>query len=52
MNSKEIVKYVKDIGMAHFITTPYDHETNGVAERYNRTILTMALKDGGIPLMF
>ena len=41
--------------MAHFITTPYDHETNGVAERYNRTILTMALKmlkDGGIPLMF
>src|SRR5437667_7529598 len=31
--------YLKDQGIEHQVTTPYSPESNGVGERYNRTII-------------
>ncbi len=33
--------YLKQHGIEHQVTTPYSPESNGVAERYNRTIMEM-----------
>jgi len=45
--------YLKDQGIEHQVTTPYSPESNGVAERYNRTIMEMVrsmLHHPGYPL--
>jgi hypothetical protein len=38
-NSKELVNFCKDIGIKRELTTPYNPQQNGVAERKNRTIM-------------
>src|SRR5437773_9280371 len=45
--------YLKDQDIEHQVTTPYSPESNGVAERYNRTIMEMVrpmLHHPGYPL--
>ena len=37
--SKEFVNFGKDVGIKRELTTPYNPQQNGVAERKNRTIL-------------
>jgi hypothetical protein len=37
--SKEFVNFCKDVGIKRELTTPYNPQQNGVAERKNRTIL-------------
>jgi hypothetical protein len=37
--SKEFVKFCKDVGIKRELTTPYNPQQNGVAERKNRTIM-------------
>jgi hypothetical protein len=37
--SKEFVNFCKDVGINRELTTPYNPQQNGVAERKNRTIL-------------
>jgi hypothetical protein len=37
--SKEFVKFFKDVGIKRELTTPYNPQQNGVAERKNRTIM-------------
>jgi transposase InsO family protein len=37
--SKEFVNYCKDVGIKRELTTPYNPQQNGVAERKNRTIM-------------
>jgi transposase InsO family protein len=37
--SKEFVNFCRDIGIKREITTPYNPQQNGVAERKNRTIM-------------
>jgi hypothetical protein len=37
--SKEFVNFCKDIGIKRELTTPYNPQQNGVAERKNRTIM-------------
>ena len=37
----EVNKFFKSKGMRHLYTPPYSHQSNGVPERYNRTIQTM-----------
>jgi transposase InsO family protein len=38
-NSQELIKALKDFGVTHGRSTPYRPETNGIAERMNRTVL-------------
>ena len=40
--SKELERYLTDQGIVHERTTPYLHESNGMAERVNQTLATMA----------
>jgi hypothetical protein len=37
--SKEFVNFCKDVGIKRELTTPYNPQQNGVAERKNRTML-------------
>jgi hypothetical protein len=37
--SKEFVIFFKDVGIKRELTTPYNHQQNGVAEKKNRTIM-------------
>jgi transposase InsO family protein len=37
--SKEFVSFCKDVGIKREVTTPYNPQQNGVAERKNRTIM-------------
>ena len=37
----EVSTYLTSQGIKHIRTPPYSHQSNGVAERYNRTIQTM-----------
>jgi hypothetical protein len=37
--SKEFVKFCKDVGIKREVTTPYNPQQNGVAERKNKTIM-------------
>jgi transposase InsO family protein len=37
--SKEFAKFCKDVGIKRDLTTPYDPQQNGVAERKNMTIM-------------
>jgi hypothetical protein len=48
----ELVQFVKGAGIYQQPTVPYSPESNGVAERLNRTIMTKVramLKDSGLP---
>jgi transposase InsO family protein len=36
---KEFVSFCKDVGIKRELTTPYNPQQNGVAERKNRTIM-------------
>jgi len=38
----EADKFIRTKGIKHIYTPPYSHQSNGVPERYNRTIQTMA----------
>ena len=40
--AKELDTYFKLQGIVHEPSPPYSHESNGMAERFNRTIVTMA----------
>jgi transposase InsO family protein len=40
--NKEIETFFSESGISHNRTVPYSHESNGVAERFNRTIITIA----------
>ena len=40
--NKRLSTFLKTKGIVHEVTPPYSHESNGVAERFNRTIMTMA----------
>ena len=40
--NKELEQFFTTEGITHELTPPYSHESNGVAERFNRTIITMA----------
>jgi hypothetical protein len=51
-NSPELIKAVRDIGLAHATSTPGRPQTNGVAERAVRTVLEgarAALEASGLP---
>jgi transposase InsO family protein len=37
--SKEFVNFCKDVGIKRELTTPYNPQQNGVAERKNRTMM-------------
>jgi transposase InsO family protein len=37
--SKEFVSFCRDVGIKRELTTPYNPQQNGVAERKNRTML-------------
>jgi len=39
--NKDLIKFFKDKGIIHELTPPYSHESNGIAEHFNRTIVTM-----------
>jgi transposase InsO family protein len=39
--NKELEGFFQSKGIIHELTPAYSHESNGVAERYNRTIVTM-----------
>jgi transposase InsO family protein len=48
----ELVQFVKETGIYQQPTVPYSPESNGVAERLNRTIMTKVraiFKDSGLP---
>ena len=54
-NSPELIKALRDFGVTHGRATPYRPETNGVAERMNRTVLDGArtlLAAAGFPPCF
>ena len=38
----EIETFFSELGIIHDRTVPYSHESNEVAERFNRTIITIA----------
>jgi transposase InsO family protein len=38
-SSKEFVNFCRDVGIKRELTTPYNTQQNGVAERKNRTII-------------
>lgn len=40
--NNDLAKYFNALGIVHYRTPPYHHELNGVAERYNRTVIQMA----------
>jgi transposase InsO family protein len=40
--NKELEDFFAETGILHDPTPPYSHESNGVAERLNRTLFTMA----------
>jgi transposase InsO family protein len=40
--NKNIEKFYSENGIDHIIVPPYHHETNGIGERYNRTLITIA----------
>jgi transposase InsO family protein len=51
--SKEFVNFCKDVGIKRELTTPYNHQQNGVAERKNRTILEVVktmIHDQDLPM--
>jgi hypothetical protein len=39
--NKDLENFFKELGIIHDPTPPYSHESNGVAERLNRTIMNM-----------
>jgi transposase InsO family protein len=51
--SKEFVNFCKDVGIKRELTTPYNPQQNGVAERKNRTILEVVktmIHDQDLPM--
>jgi hypothetical protein len=51
--SKEFVNFCKDVGIKRDLTTPYNPQQNGVAERKNRTIMEAVntmIHDQDIPM--
>lgn len=49
----EMIKWLEKKGIAHQLTNPYTPEQNGVAERFNRTLLGKVraiMKDANVPL--
>ncbi|CAG9133521.1 unnamed protein product [Plutella xylostella] len=51
----DMLTYLKDNGIVHQTTVPYNPQQNGVSERANRTIIEKArsmLKDSNLPLAY
>ena len=51
--NKELREFFESQGIIHETSPPYSRESNGIAERFNQTITTMAramLSDGNLPL--
>jgi transposase InsO family protein len=51
--SKEFVNFCKDVGIERELTSPYNPQQNGVAERKNRTILEVVktmIHDQDLPM--
>jgi hypothetical protein len=51
--SKEFVNFCKDVGIKRELTTPYNPQQNGVAERKNRTIMEVVktmIHDQDLPM--
>ena len=51
--NKELREFFQSEGIIHEMSPPYSHESNGIAEQFNRTITTMAramLSNGNLPL--
>jgi transposase InsO family protein len=51
--SKEFVNYCKDVGIKRELTTPYNPQQNGVAERKNITIMEVVktmIHDQDLPM--
>jgi transposase InsO family protein len=51
--SKEFVNVYKDVGIKRELTTPYNPQQNGVAERKNRTIMEVVktmIHDQDLPM--
>ncbi|USP76946.1 retrotransposon-related protein [Curvularia clavata] len=40
--NKKLQAYFDRLGIVHRVTPPYSHESNGLADRFNRTIMTFA----------
>jgi transposase InsO family protein len=40
--NNDVKKFFEEEGIEHILTPAYSHESNGLAERFNRTITTMA----------
>jgi transposase InsO family protein len=54
-NSDEFAEYCERLGIKHFRTAPYTPQQNGVVERRNQTVVSMArslLKSMGVPSRF
>ena len=43
-NSAEFSKSLRSLGIQQMVTTPYSHQQNGIAERFNRTVVAKARK--------
>jgi hypothetical protein len=51
--SKEFVNFCRDVGIKRELTTPYNPQQNGVAERKNKTIMEVVktmIHDQGLPM--
>ena len=51
--SKEFVSFCRDVGIKRELTTPYNPQQNGVAERKNRTIMEVVktmIHDQDLPM--